>query len=76
MGNPGHFNFKGFGIVPVQGVFIPVQNLCIAFNPQGFRELDFKFIIMIPLNRSKDFGGKLGLCPSNIGNGKVEGFHQ
>ena len=76
MGNTGHINFKRFGIVPVQRIFIPVQNLCIAFNPQGVRKFNFKFIIVIPLNGSKDFGRKLGFGSANIGNGKVESFHK
>ena len=76
MGNPGNLNFKGLGIVPVQRIFIPVQNLCIFFNPQGSGKLKFKFIIMIPLNSPKDFGGKLCLCAPNIRYGKAEGFHK
>ena len=76
MGNPGHIQFKGFGIVTVQGVFVPVQNFRVFFDPQAGRELNFKFIIVFPLNGSKDFGGKLGLGAANVGNRKMERLHK
>ena len=76
MGNPGHIQFKGFGIITVQGVLVPIQNFRVFFDPQAGRELNFKFIIVFPLNGPKDFGGKLCFGSANVRNGKVERLHK
>ena len=76
MGNPGHIQFKSFGIITVQGVLVPIQNFRVFFDPQAGRELNFKFIIVFPLNGPKDFGGKLCFGAANVRNGKVKRLHK